>query len=255
MKNNMKNIRKILRVIWIICGISFTIVLIVSFQAKGVDKTLLQTSDSVKVINDSYKIEFTPLKSVKDSALIFFPGGFVDPKAYVPMARKISENGYKVMIVKLPLRIAFSNSQKHELFFRSKELIKNDDEINHWVLAGHSRGGALAAEFVKDESKLVDSLILIGTTHPKEFDLSDLEIDVTKIFATNDGLTSEKEVKEYEKNLSPNTNWIKIEGGNHSQFGYYSFQIGDRKATISRGVQQTILVDSIIQVLQRVISE
>jgi len=190
----MKNIRKMLRVIWIICGISFTIVLIISFQAKGVDKTLLQTSDSVKVVNDSYKIEFTPLKSVKDSALIFYPGGFVDPKAYAPMARKITENGYKV---KLPLRIAFSNSQKQELFSRSKELIQNDDETNHWVMAGHSRGGALAAEFVKDESKLVDSLILIGTTHPKEFDLSDLEIDVTKVFATNDGLASEKEVKEF----------------------------------------------------------
>ena len=190
----MKNIRKILRIIWIICGLSFTIVLIISFQAKGVDKTLLQSSDSVNIVNDSYKIEFTPLKSIKDSALIFYPGGFVDPKAYVPMARKITDNGYKVIIVKLPLRIAFSNSQKQELFFRSKELIQNDDEINHWVMAGHSRGGALAAEFVKDESKLVDSLILIGTTHPKEFDLSDLKIDVTKVFATNDGLASEKEV-------------------------------------------------------------
>jgi len=251
----MKNIRKILRIIWIICGLSFTIVLIISFQAKGVDKTLLQSSDSVNIVNDSYKIEFTPLKSIKDSALIFYPGGFVDPKAYVPMARKITDNGYKVIIVKLPLRIAFSNSQKQELFSRSKELIQNDDEINHWVMAGHSRGGALAAEFVKDESKLVDSLILIGTTHPKEFDLSDLKIDVTKVFATNDGLASEKEVKEYAKNLPPHTNWVKIEGGNHSQFGYYSFQIGDKKATIGRDTQQTILVDLIIQVLQRVISE
>lgn len=116
MKNNMKNIRKILRIIWIICGLSFTIVLIISFQAKGVDKTLLQSSDSVKVVNDSYKIEFKPLKSVKDSALILYPGGFVDPKAYVPMARKITENGYKVIIVKLPLRIAFSNSQKKNCF-------------------------------------------------------------------------------------------------------------------------------------------
>lgn len=122
-------------------------------------------------------------------------------------------------------------------------------------MAGHSRGGALAAEFIKDESKLVDSLILIGTTHPKELDLSNIKIDVTKIFATNDGLASENEVKEFAKNLPPHTNWVKIEGGNHSQFGYYSFQIGDKKATISRDMQQTILVDSIIQVLKRVISE
>lgn len=253
MKNNAKKIRKILRLIWIVCGLAFTTILIISFQAKGVDKTLLRSNESVKVVNDSYKIEFTPLKSLKASALIFYPGGFVDPKAYVPMARKITESGYKVIIVKLPLRIAFLKSQKRELFSLSKELIQNDTEINEWVIAGHSRGGALAAEFVKDESKLVHGLILIGTSHPKEYDLSNLKIDVTKVFATNDGLASEKEVKKYAKNLPPHINWVKIEGGNHSQFGYYSFQIGDKKAAISRDNQQTILVDAIIQVLQRVI--
>lgn len=255
MKNKVKSIRKLIKTIWILCGITFTIVLFISFQAKGVDKTLLQSSGVVKVINDSNKIEFAPLKNVNSSALIFYPGGLVDPKAYIPLARKISENGYKVIIVKLPFRIAFLESQKKELFSFSKELIQNNDEVNCWVVAGHSRGGALAAEFVKDESKVVNGLILIGTTHPKEFDLSNLKIDITKIFATNDGLASEKEIKEFANNLPTHTNWVKIEGGNHSQFGYYSFQIGDNKATISRDAQQTILANSIIQVLQRIASK
>lgn len=101
----------------------------------------------------------------------------------------------------------------------------------------------------------MDGLILIGTTHPKEFNLSNLDIDVTKIFATNDGLASEKENIEYAKNLPTHTNWVKIEGGNHSQFGYYSFQIGDNRATISREEQQAIVANSIIQVLQRVTSK
>lgn len=229
--------------------------LFVSFQAKGVDKTLLQSSDVVKVVNDSSKIEFTPLKNLNTSALLFYPGGFVDPIAYVPLARKISENGYKVIIVKLPFRIAFLESQRNELFSRSKELIQKYDEVNDWVVAGHSRGGALAAEFIKDENKLVDGLILIGTTHPKEFDLSNLNIDVTKILATNDGLASENENREYANNLPAHTNWVKIEGGNHSQFGYYSFQIGDNKAIISRDEQQILLANSIILVLQRVASK
>ncbi|SHI94234.1 alpha/beta hydrolase [Desulfosporosinus lacus] len=255
MKNKVKSIRKLLRKIWILCGIIFTILLFVSFQAKGVDKTLLQSNDAVKVVNDSIKIEFTPLKDLNTSALLFYPGGLVDPKAYVPLARKISENGYKVIIVKLPFRIAFLESQKNELFSLSKELIQRYDEVNHWIVAGHSRGGALAAEFVKDENKLMDGLILMGTTHPKEFDLSNLNIDVTKILATNDGLASEKENIEYANNLPAHTNWVKIEGGNHSQFGYYSFQIGDNKATISRDEQQILLANSIIQVLQRVASK
>lgn len=99
----------------------------------------MQSNDVIKVINDSTKMEFIPQINVNNSALIFYPGGFVDPKAYAPLARKISENGYKVIIAKLPYRIAFLESQKKELFYRSKELIQNDNKVNHWVLAGHSR--------------------------------------------------------------------------------------------------------------------
>lgn len=248
----LKRILKLIKKIWMVCGIIFTISLFVSSQSKGFDKTLLQSSDVVTVLNDSNTIEFTPLNNLNTTALLFYPGAAVDPKAYVPLARKISENGYKVIIVKLPFRMAFLESQKNELFSRSKQLIQKDDAVNHWVVAGHSRGGALAAEFVKDENKLVDGLILIGTTHPKEFDLSNLDIDISKIFATNDGLASEQEIIDYAKNLPADTHWVKIEGGNHAQFGYYGFQLGDNKATISRTEQQRLLENSIIQVLQRV---
>lgn len=251
-KEKTKRLRKIIRRVWIILGLVFTLLLILSFQAKGVDDRLIESNNTVKVINDRDKMEFTPLTNTKETGLLFYPGGFVDPKAYVPMARKIAESGYKVVIVKLPLRTAFFESQKQTLFSRTKELIGNDDEIKGWVLAGHSRGGALASVFVKEEPILVEGLILIGTTHPKEFSLSSVTIDVTKIFATNDGLASEQEIKEYAGNLPTNTHWIKIDGGNHSQFGYYSFQLGDKKATITRDHQQKIVEDEILQALQRI---
>lgn len=255
MKSNKKNIRKVLKTIWVIWGICFTLLMIFSVQSKGVDKTLLQSSDSVEVMQDSEKIEFIPFKDLEDSALIFYPGGLVDPKAYVPMARNIAEEGYRVIIIKLPLRMAFSDSQKQNLYSKSKNYIEGYDEINQWILAGHSRGGALAAEFIKNEMGIIDSLILIGTTHPKEFSLSDSKVDITKIYASNDGLASESEIVEYSKNLPDDTNWIRIEGGNHSQFGYYSFQLGDNRPTISREKQQDILVDSIIQVMEGSISK
>lgn len=63
-----------------------------------------------------------------------------------------------------------------------------------WVLAGHSKGGALAAEFVWNNDGIIDELVLIATTHPKNYSLVDRIINVTKIYANNDGIASEAKI-------------------------------------------------------------
>lgn len=45
-----------------------------------------------------------------------------------------------------------------------------------------------------------------------------------------------------------------IDGGNHSQFGYYGFQLGDWPATIGREEQQRRTLDALIAMRQRVSS-
>jgi hypothetical protein len=93
---------------------------------------------------------------------------------------------------------------------------------------------------------------LIGTSHPKEetFDLSNTSLAVTKIYASNDGLASVEEVGTNAIYLPEDTNWVLIEGGNHSQFGYYGVLLGDNPATISREQQPELTVDAIIAVLR-----
>ena len=81
--------------------------------------------------------------------------------------------------------------------------------------------------------------VLLGTSHPRDVDLSRYKHPVTKIFATRDGLASVDKVEANRHLLPPSTRWVKIEGGNHSQFGWYGFQPGDRFATISRDAQHT----------------
>ena len=45
------------------------------------------------------------------------------------------------------------------------------------------------------------------------------------------------------KSLMPNnTEYVMIEGGNHSQFGYYGLQSGDNVAKITREEQQSIVI-------------
>jgi len=133
-------------------------------------------------------------------------------------------------------------------------IMNNETSIQHWVVGGHSRGAAIASRFAYSHGDSFDSLILIGTSHPKEeaFDLSNTNLSVTKVYASNDGLASVEEVKANAVYLPDDTNWVLIEGGNHGQFGYYGKQLGDNAATISREEQQKLTVEAILAVLNNV---
>jgi hypothetical protein len=42
-----------------------------------------------------------------------------------------------------------------------------------------------------------------------------------------------------------------IDGGNHSQFGYYGFQLGDHRATVSRAEQQAQTIRALLHAMSR----
>ena len=91
--------------------------------------------------------------------------------------------------------------------------------------------------------------MLVGTTHPKEDDLSALQIPVTKVFASNDGVAPRERVLANRALLPAQTRWVEIEGGNHSQFGRYGHQLFDGEATITRAEQERITRAAILAVL------
>jgi predicted alpha/beta-hydrolase family hydrolase len=74
---------------------------------------------------------------------------------------------------------------------------------------------------------------------------------VTKIVGTRDGLASRAEVEANRTKLPAETRWVWIEGGNHSQFGWYGFQPGDRRATIAAAVQRATMIQAVIDALKR----
>ncbi len=148
--------------------------------------------------------------------------------------------------------MASFDAQRRAVVQRVSQIIQSGDPSTHWIVAGHSVGGVLASEVARDHGSQLAGMVLIGTSHPRDFDLSSLSIDVTKVSATNDGLASEAEIKANAKKLPPQTHWVVIDGGNHSQFGYYGFQLGDHRATISRSVQQAQTTQALLDALGRV---
>lgn len=223
-------IKKILKTIWITAGLVFIAWQFYSFQAKGVEKVLLQTNSTTKVEQNSDFYLFTPIQAFTD-VFIFYPGAMVDPKAYVPLCRKIADNGIQVYLVKMPWRLASKGYNK------PKELKLFADTTKTYILSGHSQGAKMAAQFVFENPGLISKLILIGTTHPRDVSLADSKIPVLKIYGSKDGVADEESIMNNKPKLPATTKFVRIEGANHSQFGYYGYQLGDHTATISREVQ------------------
>lgn len=247
----MKIFLKILRTLWVTFGILFFLWMANSLRAQGFDKSILDSDAEVTVEETSRFILFRPNLIQQPMGLIFFPGGLVQPEAYAPLARAIAEEGFIVFIVKLPLGSAPLESQEISVMEQALEIMSSNDSAQYWAVGGHSRGAAIASRFAYLHGDSFESLILIGTTHPKDtaFDLSNTTLTVTKIYASNDGLASVEEVQSNATYLPENTTWVLINGGNHAQFGYYGFQLGDNTAAISRGQQQELTLEAVLSAL------
>lgn len=220
-----------------------------SYRTQDVPPALLESTPSVSVEGSERGIAFRPATPSNASAVLFFCGSGVAPEAYVPLLRPLAEQGYTTFIVSLPLRFAPLESHKQAALARARSLIGENPAITHWVVSGHSLGAALAARFAADHRTLPLSLVLVGTTHPKEVDLSGLRIPVTKVYASNDGIAPAEKVLANRGLLPASTRWIAIAGGNHSRFGHYGQQMMDGEATIGREAQQDIVRNALLDAL------
>jgi pimeloyl-ACP methyl ester carboxylesterase len=212
--------------------------LINSVRTQGVADELLQSTQAVRVLDGPSGLEFRPADPNGGSALIFICGSGIHAHAYAPLLRPIADAGYPVFIVKLPYRFAPLASHKDEVVSRTLQLMAADPAVSHWVVAGHSLGGALAARVAQSTRGRDVSFVLIGTTHPRDHDLSQLDAPLAKVYATNDGVAPVDGVMANKRLLPDTTAWVEIKGGNHSQFGHYGHQLFDGTATITREAQQ-----------------
>jgi len=243
---------KTVRKIWIITGLTAAVLfngyMLLGRRATGFDRRVLDSDARVTVRETHESITFTP-RTPSNAALLFFPGGTVAPHAYAPLCRAIAEAGHEAVIVKMPFRWALFESQKRTTMNRALAIINATPR--RYVVAGHSLGGAIASRFAHEHGDAISGLVLLGTTHPTELDLSAARFPVTKLYATNDRIATPEKVEANRRLLPPHTEWVRIDGGNHVQFGYYAGQPGDGEATIPRERQQALVREAILAMLQR----
>ena len=187
----------------------------------GQDSGISQ-QDGLTILSPSYPT---------DTAIIFYPGAKVEAEAYLPLLDQIRQTGVTCMLVHMPFRMAIFDADAAE------EVIARFPEIQHWYIAGHSMGGAMASKFASDHPDLVDGLILMGAyiygDYPEENTLT--------IYGSLN--------QSVEDHIDYTENIVEIQGGNHAQFGNYGPQKGDPPATISAEEQQRQTVEAIAAVL------
>lgn len=162
-----------------------------------------------------------------DTAIIFYPGAKVEAIAYLPLLDQIRQTGVTCILVDMPFHMAIFDSNAAE------EVIRQFPDVEHWYLAGHSMGGAMASQFAAGHADEIDGLILLGAYIYGDYPPADT---LTIYGSLNQSV---------EDQLNYTENVVEIEGGNHAQFGNYGAQKGDAVATISAQEQQKQTVDAI----------
>lgn len=235
---------KIFKIVWF----SFVLVFFIwnwsTFQSHHLPKDTFLNSDLVSVMESDDQITFTADTSKNKLAILFFQGGLTDPKAYAPLCRKLAENGYTCHLLKMDWRLPQKDYQKVLRLFDLKQ--------GNFVIGGHSQGGKMAAQLVYENPNVFKGLFLLGTSHPRDIDLSTQNIPSVKLYAENDGLASVGEVMQNKTKLPKDTPFVLIKGGNHSQFGYLGKLLMDDSADISLEEQQQQTLDHLIAFMNEI---
>lgn len=186
------------------------------------------------------QLVFQP-SSPNGKGFIYYPGGLVEPEAYGVTAQSIADAGYLVVIPKMPLNLAFTGIN------RADGIQAEFPEIESWAIGGHSLGGAMAAEYAKNNVDSIDGLIMFASYPANTEEFVDFPIPILTIIGSNDPGSPEQEA--FYDAISDSASRFIIEGGNHRQYADYSFQNNDGIATISAAEQQAQIIEATIEFL------
>jgi hypothetical protein len=207
----------------------------------------LESDDLVTVTQEPWLI-FYPNQNMSNTGFIFYPGGRVDPRAYASLMNAIASEGYLVVVSEMPINMAVFNANIAD------EIIAYYPEIERWVMSGHSVGGTMAAQYTDKHPDVIKGLAIWASYPADSTDISDLDIPVVSIYGSRELRVNDTSVGERKHLLPEDTLYIRIEGGDHHQFGAYEINPKDHLATTSRASQHEQIIQATLNLLNTVSS-
>jgi hypothetical protein len=200
----------------------------------------LESTSKVTVTQTEDYVSFMPTGTTPTKAFVFYPGGRVDYRAYAAPLHKLAEQGYLAILLPVRLNLAFFDINAAD------RAIPDFPEIQDWAVGGHSLGGVAASQYAAKNEDLDG--VVYWASYPADDKLKNSDMAFTSIYGTLDmggmeGFQSSASL------LPADTEFVVIEGGNHSQFGNYGLQPGDNPATITWQEQQAQAVAATARLL------
>ena len=205
----------------------------------------LDGDDLVSVTQEPW-LTFSPTQATPTTGFIFYPGGRIDPRGYAHLMSAIAEQGYLAVLPEMPFNIAAFRPNTAD------EIIAAYPHIERWVIGGHSVGGTMAAQYTDEHPEAIAGLAIWASYPADNTDVSDLDIPVVSIYGSRELRVNDSSIAERKHLLPADTHYLRIEGGDHHQFGSYEINPEDHLATTSRASQQEQILQATLDLLETV---
>ncbi len=205
----------------------------------------MESDQAVTVVETSSRVVLEPAGApVSDTGVFYQPGAKVEARAYAAMLRPLAESGFRVVIIKQPLGIAF-------LSLGAFDAVQSDyRDTARWVLGGHSLGGTVAAIQADDHDGDPTGPargLLLHASYPASDISGSLTAEVLSMSASNDALATPADIEASVPNLPQGSAFGTVEGAVHAFFGDYGPQPGDGQPTISHDEARTQISNASVE--------
>ncbi|MDE5415129.1 alpha/beta hydrolase [Alkalihalobacterium chitinilyticum] len=228
-----------------IAVISLTIItaIFINLNTYNPMEKALESMKRPNVVVENNTIIFNP-EEPPIANVVFYQGGLVKTEAYAVLGQSLAQEGIRVFMPQMFLNLAITNTGAFE---NIRQTYENGQK---WFIGGHSLGGASASIYTANNVNNIDGIFFLGSYPSASSVLAEKPLKVLSVHATNDQILNYEKYIETKDILPTDTVFLEIEGGNHSNFGYYGLQRGDGKSNISREVQHDLVVEAIVQMIK-----
>ena len=231
----------VILVLFVVCAIVFAIYVGTYYRADMGAVAAFNYEGFIRREIDEGTVAYVP-EGDFDTGIIFYPGGRVEHLAYIPLMQALASRGILCILVDMPFNLAVFDIDRADGVYEGFVM------VDHWYMAGHSLGGAMACEYVVDHLDCFEGVILLGSY--SSADLSETKLRALSIYGSADTVLDKESYFENRGNLPKDTEEYIIPGGNHAYFGVYGEQSGDGTATITNKEQIEETAEKILEFIK-----
>jgi pimeloyl-ACP methyl ester carboxylesterase len=206
----------------------------------------MESDARVAVEYDDY-LTLTPVAATPKTGIVFYPGAYCDVRGYTPVWNEIAAQGYLVVAPKMPFDFAIFAPNAAD------EVRAAHPEIEQWIIAGHSMGGAMAGVYADNNRDNLAGVIVFDSYPPGSNSLADAELPILLFErARADGSRSQKFI-DNAKLYPDSAKLILIPGAQHMYYG--SFDGGSYKEEWGPGIERDAMQSIVVKGIQTWLAE